>query len=211
MALALLKSILALVGAVVLLQTGVSSPVVRVCGSWWLFSDDRGVVAPSLAAPWVLSCGVGCPLPPPCHPTSLPSHIPAAAHWASVYPWGAVLLMGQCPGMLGGESWTPPLPSRLLSASGGSVVLGLPIPCDTGTARAQHNAVLLTGVFLSTSGVRGGAHQWCLFCTIALATSCFTCDVVQNLPNKKGIKEPNPDPSRLRACAEIVGIYLSKT
>lgn len=41
--------------------------------------------------------------------------------------------------------------------------------------------------------------------------SCFPCDVVQNLPSKKGIKEPNPSPSRLRACTKLVGIYLSKT
>lgn len=91
------------------------------------------------------------------------------------------------------------------------MVLGLPIPCNASTARVQHSALLLIGVFQSSPGVRGGAPHWCFLCTVALATSCFTCDVVQNLPNKKGIKEPNPGPSRLRACTKLVGIYLSKT
>lgn len=81
-------------------------------------------------------------------------------------------------------------------------------------------AVLLLQVSVSSPVVRVpvgacGCFQmtevWCLPCTIALATTCFACDVVPNLPNKKGIKEPNPGPSRLKACAKIVGIYLSKT
>lgn len=56
-------------GGSVLLQVGVSSTVVGVCGSLWLLSGDQAVVAAGLAAPWGLSCGLGCPLPPPCHHT----------------------------------------------------------------------------------------------------------------------------------------------
>lgn len=93
------------------------------------------------------------------------------AQWASVYLWGALLLLGLCPGMLFRRELDPT-------------------------------------PFLPDCSV---LHVACLLCTTALATTCFTCDVMQNLPNKKGIKEPNPSPGRLSACAKFIGIYLRKT